>query len=75
MNSPFEDPLALAAEIRAAELGYESVDEYLMALAIQDLTNMDDSIHQLGFRISSLPPSEQERVDRQILQHLRRGES
>lgn len=61
--------------MRSAQLGYESMDEYLMALALQDLTRRDDSTHELPLRISSLSPAKQERIDRQILQHVRRGES
>jgi len=75
MDSYLDGPLALAAEIRAAQLGYESVDDYLEALAIQDIMNGDDRMHELPLQISSLPPEEQERIDRQLLQHVRRGDS
>jgi len=75
LESPLDGPLALAAEIRAAQLGYESVDDYLMALALQDIMNGDDRMHEFTAQISSLSPAEQERIDRQLLQHVRRGES
>ncbi|WP_038164863.1 hypothetical protein [Verrucomicrobium sp. BvORR106] len=67
----FPEALGEALEIRAKQLGYASLSDYIKALVRYDLTVQGP--HEATLPWSKLSPSEQDKIDENLLALTKRG--